>query len=566
MRKILFFYFILFIISCQQSKNKEIEQDNLDNKAYDKAWKFYEKQENDSAYVYFNKAYSEFIKQNNKHQASKCLINMAFISKDQGDWFGSQELIISSVKLLNPKISEEKETLSSAYNILGQTSHDLGNFNDAIDYYQKAIDFSKEKDVYIINQNNIANSYRYDKQYDEAIKIYQELLKDKNTIENPKEYARITDNLAYTKWLKDNKSNVINELNKALNIRLKENDLWGQNASYAHLTDYFSNLDHKKALDYAYKRKQIAFENKSAGDKLEVYQQLILLDNPTNAKQYFEAYQKLNDSIQLERNRAKNQFALVRYDSEKNRADFLNAEAENEKKKNDILKLYILIGLLIVLFVFGYFLYRKRKQKLEQEKVLLQQEKVLEVKKTELKYSKKVHDKVANGIYHVMSDIENKSEFNRDEILDKLEVVYEISRDISYDKIDENQQENFAEKLVQLISSYDSEQVKIFLIGNEKELWKKVKDYAKTEVFLVMQELLTNMKKHSEASRVILNFKEENQQIIINYSDDGIGISDLKPKNGLQNTVSRISNLNGDVIFETENVNGLKIKIKFPIQ
>ena len=108
---------------------------------------------------------------------------MAFISKDQGDWFGSQELIISSVKLLNPKISEEKETLSSAYNILGQTSHDLGNFNDAIDYYQKAIDFSKEKDVYIINQNNIANSYRYDKQYDEAIKIYQELLKDKNTIE-----------------------------------------------------------------------------------------------------------------------------------------------------------------------------------------------------------------------------------------------------------------------------------------------------------------------------------------------------------------------------------------------
>ncbi len=561
MRKILFFGIILLITSCQQSNNKEIERDNLDNKAYDTAWDFYEKEVYDSAYVYFNKAYSKFIKGNNKHKAAKCLVIMGYISKDQGDWFGSQELNIKAIKLLNPKVKEEKESLSSAYNSLGHSSHELGIYKEAINYYKKAIDFSTEKDVYIINQNNIANSYRYDNQYDKAIKIYQELLKDKTTIENPKEYARITDNLAYTKWLKDNKSNVVNELNKALNIRLKEDDLWGQNASYAHLTDYFSNLDHKKALDYAYKRKEIAFENKSVDDKLEVYQQLILLENPTNAKQYFEAYQKLNDSIQLERNRAKNQFALVRYDSEKNRADFLKAEA-----KNDILKLYILIGLLIVLFVFGYFLYRKRKQKLEQEKVLLQKEKVLEVKKTELKYSKKVHDKVANGIYHVMSDIENKSEFNRDEILDKLEVVYEISRDISYDKIDENQQENFAEKLVQLISSYDSEQVKIYLIGNDKELWRNVQDYAKTEVFLVMQELLTNMKKHSEASRVILNFKEENQQIIINYSDDGIGISDLKPKNGLQNTVSRISNLNGDVIFETENVNGLKIKIKFPIQ
>ena len=423
----------------------------------------------------------------------------------------------------------------------------------------KAIDFSTEKDVYIINQNNIANSYRYDKQYDEAIKIYQELLKDKNTIENPKEYARITDNLAYTKWLKDNKSNVVNELNKALNIRLKENDLWGQNASYAHLTDYFSDIDHKKALDYAHKRKQIAFENKSVGDKLEVYQQLILLENPTNAKQYFEDYQKLNDSIQLERNRAKNQFALVRYDSEKNRGDFLKAEAENEKKKNDILKLYILIGLLCFGLIGLYVWYKRRKQKLEEQKRL-------EVKNTELKYSKKVHDKVANGIYHVMSDIENKSEFNRDEILDKLEMVYEISRDISYDKIDESLHDDFAEKLSHLLGSYDSEEVEIFLIGNEKEIWENVDAISKTEVLLVMQELLTNMKKHSEASRVILNFKQENQQIVINYSDNGIGISDLKPKNGLQNTVSRISNLNGDVIFETENVKGLKIKINFPIQ
>ena len=559
LRKILFFGIILLITSCQQSNNKEIERDNLDNKAYDTAWDFYEKEVYDSAYVYFNKAYSEFIKNMNKNQAAKCLINMGYISYYKGDWFGSQELNIEGIKLLNPQIKSEKETLSSAYNSLGQSTHELGIYKEAINYYKKAIDFSTEKDVYIINQNNIANSYRYDSQYDKAINIYEELLKDKTTIENPKEYARITDNLAYTKWLKDNKSNVVNELNKALNIRLKENDLWGQNASYAHLTDYFSDIDHKKALDYAHKRKQIAFENKSVGDKLEVYQQLILLENPTNAKQYFEDYQKLNDSIQLERNRAKNQFALVRYDSEKNRGDFLKAEAENEKKKNDILKLYILIGLLCFGLIGLYVWYKRRKQKLEEQKRL-------EVKNTELKYSKKVHDKVANGIYHVMSDIENKSEFNRDEILDKLEVVYEISRDISYDKIDETLQDDFAEKLSHLLGSYDSEEVEIFLIGNEKEIWENVDAISKTEVLLVMQELLTNMKKHSEASRVILNFKQENQQIIINYSDNGIGISDLKPKNGLQNTVSRISNLNGDVIFETENVKGLKIKINFPIQ
>ncbi|UWX67880.1 hypothetical protein NZD85_04560 [Empedobacter stercoris] len=557
MRKGLFFIFLLLIFSCQSSDNKFDEQNEVSqNKAYDKAREFYEKEENDSAYVYFNKAYSEFIKQNNKHQASKCLINLGYISYKKGDWFGSQELNIEAIKLLNPQIKEEAETLSSAYNSLGQSTHELKNYKEAINYFQNSIDFTKDENVFIVNQNNIANSYRYNNQFDEAIKIYKDLLDEKQIHDSPKEYARVLDNLAYTKWLQNKNRVVENELNKALDIRIKENDLWGQNASYAHLTDYFSNKDVKKALDFAYKRKTIVFENKSVEDQLEVYQQLILLENPTNSKKYFEAYQKLNDSIQLERNKAKNQFALIRFDSEKNKANFLEAEAENEKKKNKILSLYIVVILLLLLLCFAYFWHKRRKQKLEQEKVL-------EVKKTELKYSKKVHDKVANGIYHVMSDIENKSEFNRDEILDKLEEVYEISRDISYDKKDEAQHENFAAKLSQLIGSFDSDKAKIYLIGNENELWSIISHQAKAEIFLVIQELLTNMKKHSQASRVVLNFKQENQQFYMNYSDNGIGISELNPKNGLQNTVSRISSLKGDVIFDTEN--GLKIIIKFPI-
>jgi len=559
LKKALFFGLILFVFSCQSTQDRGTDQDfHSENKAYDIAWKFYEKQEYDSAYVYFNQAKEIFLKQMNTSQAAKCLINMAYISHNKGDWFGSQELNIEAIKFLNPKLKNDKEILSSAYNSLGESTHELGIYSEAIHYYQKSIDFSTDQNTIIINQNNIANTYRYNNQFDEAIKIYQNLLSNKQVSENPKEYARILDNLAYTSWLQNKQRIVEEDLNKALNIRLKENDLWGQNASYAHLTDYFSEKDKEKALEYAYKRKVIAFENNSANDQLEVYQQLILLENPINSKEYFEAYQKLNDSIQLERNKAKNQFALVRYDSEKNKADFLKAEAENEKKKNAILKLYFFIGLLIVLLCFAYFLFKKRRQKLEQEKIL-------EVKKTELKYSKKVHDKVANGIYHVMSGIENNLQLSKEEILNKLELVYEISRDISYDKMDENQHNNFADKLSQMLSSYDSDEVKIFLIGNENELWKSVSENSKTEVFLVMQELLTNMKKHSEASRVILNFKQEDHQIKINYSDNGIGISELKPKNGLQNTVSRISNLDGDVIFDMENANGLKITITFPV-
>jgi hypothetical protein len=550
--------FILILLSACKSLNKN-NSDNFitENNSYDKAWEFYEKQENDSAYVYFNKAYPIFLKQNNNHQAAKCLINMAYISFNKGDIFGSQELNVRAIKLLNPQIKEERETLSSLYNIFGQSNHELGNYKEAIHYYQKAIDFSEDINILIVNQNNIANSYRYNNQFNEAIKIYTDLLKNKQINENPKEYARVLDNLAYTKWLQNKKRTVENDLNKALVIRLKENDLWGQNASFAHLTDYFSEMDKSKALKFANNRITIAFRNNSAEDKLETYQQLILLENAENSKKYFSLYQKLNDSVQFERNKAKNQFALIRYDSEKNKADFLKAEADNEKKKNNILQLYILVAILMFGFVLVFFWIKKRKHK-------LQQEKILEVKNTELKYSKKVHDKVANRIYQVMSEVENKPTLDRNHLLNKLEDVYEISRDISYENLQEKDDNNFDEELGEMISSYSADEVDLFIIGNDADLWKDLSKDAKSEVFLIVQELLTNMRKHSKASRVVLNFSELNKNIMIKYSDNGVGVSDFKPNNGLNNTGNRISNLNGELIFETENTQGFKVRINFP--
>ncbi|WP_185259971.1 LPXTG cell wall anchor domain-containing protein, partial [Elizabethkingia anophelis] len=62
------------------------------------------------------------------------------------------------------------------------------------------------------------------------------------------------------------------------------------------------------------------------------------------------------------------------------------------KKQNLILKQYTVLGILGVVLIGGgaggVILYKRRKKRLEKEKEL-------EVKNTELRYSKKVHDKVA---------------------------------------------------------------------------------------------------------------------------------------------------------------------------
>lgn len=207
--------------------------------------------------------------------------------------------------------------------------------------------------------------------------------------------------------------------------------------------------------------------------------------------------------------------------------------------------------------IIGYLFFRKRKQKLEQENRL-------KIKNTELKYSKKVHDKVANRIYQILSEVENNPVLNKNELLDKLENVYEISRDISYEK-NENDRINFAEKLSDMMSSYSSDEVEFYILGNENELWEHCTLEVKNELYEVIQELLTNMKKHSQASRVVLNFSQKENEIKIKYSDNGIGVKEFQQKNGLQNTVSRIFNINGTLIFDTENKEGFKAQISFPI-
>ena len=195
----------------------------------------------------------------------------------------------------------------------------------------------------------------------------------------------------------------------------------------------------------------------------------------------------------------------------------------------------------------------------------MQQEKDLEVKKTELKYSKKVHDVVANGIYQLMTKLENNLDISRDETLDDLEYVYDRSRNISYDAIEAHDNpEIFSEKIRKLIGYFNTPNVQTFIAGNDPTVWEGVSHFKKGEVYQILRELLVNMKKHSQADGVTLRFERIEDRSTVAYSDTGIGIKkETIFKNGLRNMESRIVNLEGVFIFDTEIEKGLKINFSF---
>ncbi|NJO88155.1 MAG: hypothetical protein HC831_03700 [Chloroflexia bacterium] len=91
-------------------------------------------------------------------------------------------------------------------------------------------------------------------------------------------------------------------------------------------------------------------------------------------------------------------------------------------------------------------------------------------------------------------------------------------------------------------------------------------------IYRIISELLNNTIKYAQAERVIINFKHDSEKknLIINYSDDGIGFDLEKVMQkgtglGINNMIQRISALKGIINFDTGEGKSLNVKIELPL-
>jgi len=472
---LLFLFFA--ILSCTQKKLDKAETKPIENPVYDKAYNFREAHQSDSAFKYFNEAKDVFIAQRDSIGTAKCLVNMAIISTNKGDYYGGQELSLNAKTYFNENDKGQYVYIKSNYNNLGIASSKLEDYEKGIIFYDQAIKFATDINDILLYLNNKANIYRELKQYNTAISLYNRVLQDKRL--SKKEYARTLTNYSLAKWLQNPTYDPSLGYKEALKIRIALNDLEGQNSSYAHLAEYYAQIDPTLALDYAEQMYAIAQINQDPEDVLRALRKLVNLSKTNQTKQYFNQYQTLLDSIHKVRNANKNQFALIRYETEKHKADNLKLQKDNDQKN-----FYLILTLVFVVMgsVITIIWDRKRKQKIALEAQNLVQE-------NHLRTSKKIHDVVANGLYRVMTEIENNVEIDKEIILDKIEDLYEKSRDISYDEMPHAKQ-NFDDKITSLLTSFATSTTKVFIAGNTANLWNNVDATVKYEVEHVLQELM----------------------------------------------------------------------------
>ena len=158
-----------------------------------------------------------------------------------------------------------------------------------------------------------------------------------------------------------------------------------------------------------------------------------------------------------------------------------------------------------------------------------------------------------------MTKFQERAENNHD-ILDDIESIYFKTRDISKENSYIDVQGNFSNVIEDLILSYDSSQVNVIINDLKGIDWLKISNEKKVTLYRIIQELMTNMRKHSNASYAVVSFSQKAKKTTINYSDNGVG-GDFKKGSGLHNMESRIDSIHGKVTFESINRKGFKAKI-----
>ena len=526
--------------------------------------KHFENVKYDSAYYYHNKAKSLCNVKTDNTRIIYSLSRMSEIQQNQGDYSGSESTAIEAIPFLNKTMDLTYEC--SIYNLLGIVYMKLYDYDNSLYYYNKGLNLKIDEVRKLKFKHNIAVVYMAKENYNRALQILLPLTLKKEIINDSVVYSKALDNLGYC-YFKVGNPKGIDYLNQGLKIKELIKDDLGLTLSYINHFKYYNQINPQIANNYAQMAYEKATKVNNIDYRLESLALLIQSSSGNDSKIYSEKYIHINDSITKVRQKARNQFAKIKYDSKKEKEENLSLktqqtqnllELEIQKNRNLFLYFMIFIGILSTVFLY-YFL-----------KAINKKEKIQTSYETETRIAKKLHDELANDVYQTMAFAETQdlsSAQNKELLLTNLDTIYSRTRNISKENSSIDTGLHFVAGLKEMISGFNTDAVTILINSMDCVNWNALETNKKIIVYRVLQELLVNMKKHSQCSLVVITFKIIENKIQIDYSDNGLGAAfdKINSRNGLQNVENRILAIKGTITFDTKPGKGFKTSFTIPI-
>ena len=255
------------------------------------------------------------------------------------------------------------------------------------------------------------------------------------------------------------------------------------------------------------------------------------------------------------------------------------AQADLRAKQKNVLLLVLLSVVAIVLMLFRS---HRVKSKLESQQLLLEnellQEQTLNVAQEQrLQISRDLHDSLGAQLTFVNTVLDGikKSNASIDESLkSRINTVSEFSenavRELKNTLWVMNSKEINISDLKFRIANYinsaaEAKEEVRFKFSFETFDNRQIQSKTAMNIFRVIQEIVSNAIKYSNASEVSVSLHQNDGELLIDVSDNGVGfdIDAMKTKSfGLNNIYKRVSDMQGTVELVSEKGLGTQYKIK----
>ena len=532
----------------------------------------------DSAYYYFEKAKKVFKEHNYTTELSIVFEKILTIQLDLHDRIGLEKTAIEIFKFLEN--NSDYFLLSNTYQSQALSAESF-DFEKAKKYFNKAIYYSDSiKDNYLRDLDQLylrmATSYTYNdnEKYEEAaieaqkgIDTYKKTKFKKNLKPN---YYWLLHNLAISE-LELNKIQLgFAKLDTVLNYTIKTNDLYSKAFVVEDLAYYHNKHGNvKKALNYAEDALQITKQTKNTKLYMHILEILTEITNVNRSNKLLKELLHLKDSIYKKELKIKDQYALVKFETEQKEAENSKLKQEiklnkvklkNEHQRSNIIGLGALLSLLIAGFI--YYIYTARKKEFTY-KTNLEKAKAREQERIDI--AANLHDKVVGDLRVIHKKTVT---LNTDDISKPLHKVQQEIRNISHklSSIDFDEI-SFKDQLINLVADYFEPKFRIKVTNIDTVDWSLINTQIKRTLFLVIRESIQNSKNHADATEVNVNFVEKNRTIQLQISDNGKGFDVQSPKLGigLKSQKRRVEELNGIFTLESIINSGTTTKVNIPI-
>ncbi len=545
------------------------------------AKKLIENYQLDSAEIKLNELAQPELKKNQPKIYIRAELNLGRLYGDKGDNVKALQHYQKALRTAENKA--DKELQAHVLKNIGVLYVSWKKLDDAFGYYNKAEQLAKEignTELVADCQNNKGIVYEQKLAYSKALSSYKNALRLYKEKKIPGKISMALSNIAIVYKFQKNYSEAIQYNLEAIAISEQQNDKWNLSATYNNIGNLYGEMgDYKKAIEYCEKALAIAKEI-DAGEIIEsIYDSMA--EAAYKAGDYKKAYQyqklfstAMNDFINKESTKQLSELN-VKYETEKKQNLINNQQFEIRQKNNWLLFVTVLFFVSVVAAYFIYKNYRNKQEKRLQKEIHRQKEMeamaLFNGEQSErIRIARDLHDSVGQMLslikMNLSSQTQNAENENMQMLIDKT--ISEV-RNISHNLIPEEL--NFG-----IVSALENLSDKVNSSGGTKmqtdinEEIRAIKFHRQHElsIYRIVQEVVSNIVRHADASSIILSMKKNNENLVVNIRDNGKGLDMDSIANsagiGWKNINARVRMLDGKLKIESEKLIGTTIEITLP--